>query len=246
MPLRHCPLQPNSSDVLPEECEAYENVVGRQRGYGYHEFVKLFPDAHRPALEAMVGVGTGDIECDPADQVQPYMGAMLNSPLIMNLVSELGVVMRTRGDQGNSYSHADREWVDMVLSEEFKAWGVYYGHMLDAVAVGVRPEAIKALREGRDEDLTRDELQLARYIRQVVHGTVTSESYDGIEERLGRRGAVEYTALIGFLILTLRLIQAFGAQPFPEEYVNDLVERVVARNIDLPDKKARVPKIEAA
>jgi hypothetical protein len=244
--MRHTPRQPNRADVLSEEQAAYDGVVGRQRGYGYHEFVKLFPDEHHAALEAMVGVGTDDIECDPDDQVQPYMGAMLNSPLIMNLVSELGVVLRTRGEQGNSYSHADREWVDMVLSEEFKSWGVYYGHMLDAVAVGVRPEAIKALREGRDEDLTREELQLTRYVRQVVHGTVTPESYLAIEERFGRRGAVEYTAFIGFLILTIRLIQAFGAQPFPEEFVNELVERVVARDIALPDKKARVPKIEAA
>ena len=68
------------------------------------------------------------------------MGAMLNSPLIMGLLSELGVVLRTRGETGESYEHADREWVDMVLAEEFGAWGVYYGHMWDAVTTGMQPK----------------------------------------------------------------------------------------------------------
>ena len=82
-------------------------------------------------------------------------GRCLNSPLFMDLISELGVVARTRGEHPDSYSHAEREWADMVLSEELQAWGVYYAHIWDAVAVGVRPQAIQALRQGRDEDLTR-------------------------------------------------------------------------------------------
>jgi pyruvate/2-oxoglutarate dehydrogenase complex dihydrolipoamide dehydrogenase (E3) component len=248
MPLSHCPLQPARDDVAPEEREAYDRVVARQKGYGYDEFMKRFPPEHRQALETAAGLAGGvALECDPQDQVQPYMGAMLNSPLIMNLISELGVVFRTRGEQGNSYEHKDREWVDMVLAEELQCWGVYYGHMADAVAVGVRPEAIQALREGRDEDLSRDELQLARHIRQVARGTVTPDSYRAIEERFGRRGAVEFTAFVGFLIMTIRLMQAFGAgEPFPERFVNELAAMLVRGEIELPDSKARVPQLELA
>jgi hypothetical protein len=247
-PLRHCPAQPARDDVEPEEREAYDRVVARQKAYGYDEFVRRFPAEHQDAIRSAVGIGgEPELECDPNDRVQPYMGAMLNSPLVMNLVSELGVVFRTRGEQGNTYEHKDREWVDMVLAEELDCWGVYYAHMSDAVAVGVRPEAIKALREGRDEDLTREELQLARHIRQVAGGTVTPDSYLAIEERFGRRGAVEFTAFVGFLIMTIRLIQAFGAQePFPEQFVNELVESLIRGEIELPDKKARVPELELA
>src|SRR5262245_29596088 len=123
--------------------------------------------------------------------------------------------------------------------------GVYYAHIWDAVAAGVRPEASKAVRQGRDEDLTRDELQLAGYVRQVLHGTVTSESYRAIEQRLGRRGAVEYTALITFLIMTIRTMQAFGTQDaFPREFVDDLIDLVIAGKVELPDPKARVPQLE--
>jgi hypothetical protein len=236
-PSAHTPPQPERSEIAPEELAAYDRVVARQAAYNYPETRKLYPPEH--LLESQAHDAA-------SGRVQPYMGAMLNSPLIMDLISELGVVLRTRGEQGNSYEHKDREWVDMVLGEELQAWGVYYGHMLDAAAVGVRPEALQALREGRDEDLTRDELQLARYIRQVVRGTVTPESYLAIEERFGRRGAVEFTAFVGFLIMTIRLIQAFGAQPRPEQHVNELIEMMVAGTVELPDAKARVPQLEPA
>lgn len=245
MTARHTPPQPHRSAVPPEELAAYDRVVARQKAYDYGAFLQLLPAEHREAFAEAAGVADAGGECDPDDRVQPYMGAMLNSPPFMDLISELGVVARTRGEYPDSYSHADREWVDMVICEELRAWGVYYGHIWDAVAVGVRPEAIKALRQGRDEDLTREELQLARYIRQVLHGTVTSSSYLAIEQRLGRRGAVEYTALITFLIMTIRNMQAFGTQDvFPQEFVDDLIDLVIAGRVELPDAKARVPQLE--
>src|SRR5262249_16244300 len=59
---------------------------------------------------------------------------------------------------GNTgYTAPQREWVDMVVSQEIGCTIIYIGHMPDAIAVGVRPEAIKALRDGRDEDLEPDE-----------------------------------------------------------------------------------------
>jgi hypothetical protein len=241
----HTPPQPHRSAVRPEEVDAYDRVVARQKAYDYGAFLQLVPAEHRNAFADAAGLADSGAECDPADRIQPYMGAMLNSPLFMDLISELGVVARTRGEHPDSYSHADREWVDMVLCEELGAWGVYYGHIWDAVAVGVRPEAIKALRQGRDEDLTREELQLARYIRQVLRGTVTGDSYRAIERRLGRRGAVEYTALITFLIMTIRNMQAFGTQDaIPRDFVDDLIDRVIAGSVELPDAKARIPQLE--
>lgn len=243
MTLRHTPPQPHRDSVLPEDREAYDDVVSRQLAYGYTGFAAMFPDEHAEAMSTALGVG-GDpvLECDAADRVQPYMGAMLNNAPAMQLISDLGVVLRNCGERGDGYTHADREWVDMVLAEELGCTGVYCAHMLDACAVGVRPEAIQALHQGRDEDLTRDELQLTRYIRQVARGTVTSDSYLAIEDRFGRRGAVEFTQFIGFLLMTIRLIQAFGAQePYPPELVGRLIERCVARDIALPDPKARIP-----
>jgi hypothetical protein len=241
---RHTPIQPNRSAFEGEELAAYDRVVARQKGYDYDAFAQIVPEEHRAAFVAAAMEAAGD-EADPQDKVQPYMGAMLNSPVVMDHVSELGAFLRRRGETGTSYSHADREWVDMVLSEELQCWGVYYGHLWDAAAQGIRPEALTALREGRDEDLTHEELAKAKYIRQVARGTVTSESYEKLVELVGRRGAMELTAFIGFLILTIRLIQAFGAMnDFPEAFVDDLISRIADGTVALPDSSARIPNAE--
>jgi alkylhydroperoxidase family enzyme len=236
----HTPPQPHRDALPPQERAAYDSVVARQRGYDYLALARLMPSAHRDAFLAMATGAPG--EADPADRVQPYMGAMLNSPPIMELVSELGAYMRLRGSQPGSYSHADREWVDMVLAEELRCWAVYYGHAPDAAAVGVRPEAIRALRRGRDEDLTEDERRLAEFIRAVARGRVTSEAYLWLVERLGRRGAVELTAFTGFLLMTLRLMQAFGAgSEITEEMVDELIDAIAAGEVQLPASDARIP-----
>src|SRR6185437_435379 len=139
----------------------------------------------------------------------PYFGPLLQAPVVADHLSELGVYYRTRGETEGSFSHAQREWVDLVVGWAISPL-IMWGHMLDAVASGVRPEAIRALMEGRDWDLEREELMLATYIRQVVSGTVTPASYDAIEELLGVRGAVDYTAWICHLHLTARLQDALN------------------------------------
>lgn len=64
---------------------------------------------------------------------------------------------------------------------------------------------------------------------------MTADIYGRIEARLGRRGAVEYTQLIGFLLLTVRLSQAFDSMPeFSPQMVDELLELVVAGEVELP------------
>src|SRR5262249_44925831 len=103
------PPQPRRSAVRPEEFAAYDRVVARQKSYDYRAFLELVPEEHRQAFAEAAGVTDTGGDCAPEDRVQPYMGAMLNSPLFMNLISELGVVARTRGEHPDSYSHANRE-----------------------------------------------------------------------------------------------------------------------------------------
>ena len=80
-------------------------------------------------------------------------------------------------------------------------------HIPDALAVGVRLDAIIALREGREEDLTEDERFLTEFIRQVRDGRVTDESFERMKQRIGERGVIELSIFIMFLVLTIRLIE---------------------------------------
>jgi hypothetical protein len=221
----HTPKQPRRDSVRPDELAAYDRVVARQTSYGY--------------LQA----GTGYEQArKPEEAAGPYFGALLLSPLIADHISELGAVYRTRGEVEGSYRHQDREWVDIVLGRElgFNMWG----HVADGMAVGVRPEAILALFDGREGDLEPGEKLLADYIRAFARGTVTLDQYRKIEQHFGARGAIEYSAFIGHLMMTIRLCMAFSGSRTPDEEIVRNVRAVIAREIKLPDSRARIPKLE--
>ncbi|HVY84890.1 MAG TPA: hypothetical protein VG943_07140 [Caulobacterales bacterium] len=217
--------QPDRKTVRPDELKAYDRVVGRQTFYGYTKGTPGYPVRAK------------------GEEAGPYFGVLLNAPLIADHLSELGVYYRTRGEYPNSYSHADREWVDIVLGEylEFNMWG----HILDGIAVGVRPEAIFAVLEHREADLTDDERKLAQYIRRLADGALDASDWAYVEKKFGLRGAVEFTGWIGHLLTTIRLLQALMANHLESnEELAARLRKFLADGEKLPDPKARVPKME--
>lgn len=174
------------------------------------------------------------------ENITPYFGALLNSPPFCAALAALGTLVRKAGDQPNSYSHTDREFADQVLAVALKTNVVMKRHIPDALAVGIRPEAIEALRAGRDDDLTDGEGLLARYICQVASGTVSDECYAAMEKRLGVRGVVEYTIFIAFLVLIMRLYQAFGLPDPSDAEIAILLREYQDGTRDLPDYRLRI------
>jgi hypothetical protein len=222
------PGLPDREDVREDERAAYDRVVAQQTAYGYVDFVKRFH--HKGVLDAF-----------PGDRVQPYFAAMLNSPLISAGMSDLGVIYRTRGEFADGMTHADREWVDMVLCEELGNNWVLYVHAPDAAAVGVRPEAILALVDGRTDELTQEEREKELFIRAVINGTVAGDQYRSMEKLIGVRATVELTCFTGHLIKTIRLMQAFGIPDVSREDLREWLQAIVDGNVELPDHHARVP-----
>jgi len=222
---------PSRDAVRKDELTAYDSVVERQTAYGYSEFVKRF--LHEDVLRAF-----------PGDRIQPYFGAMLNSPLVAAGMSDLGAVYRTRGEYPDGMSHADREWVDMVLCHGVSCRWVLYVHAPDAVASGVRAEAILSLIRDRDDELTEDERRKAQFIRAVIHGTMTHELYKSVERELGVRATVELTAFTGHLLKTMRLMQAWGIPDINQQQLEEFVQALVDGRVKLPEKP-RVPKAGA-
>lgn len=232
--MTYTPPMPPREAIRPEEVEAYDRLVQRQTAYGYTEFVKRF--LHQDMLKAF-----------PGTEVQPYFQALLHSPLIAGGMSDLGVVYRTRGEYADGMSHADREWIDMVMSEELRCNWVLYVHAPDAVAQGIRVEAILALLHGEEEKLTADEKLKADFIRAVARGTMTRELYKATEAKVGGvRACVEFAAFAGHLLKTLRLNQAFGVPDVTRAQLIEFVQAIAAGNVELPDPKARVPVSAAA
>jgi hypothetical protein len=152
---------------------------------------------------------------DPIEVGQHY-GPLMITPEWAWHLHQLGGLFRKGGLQPGTYSHADREWVDQVVGWDAHANHVFPGHIDDALSAGVRIDAIIALREGREEDLTEDEQLLTRYIRQVLTGTVDDETWDRMFARLGHRGIVEYTTFILMFNMILRSFQAYKV-PAPSD-----------------------------
>ncbi len=193
------------------------------------------PEGDRAAYDAVVTRSASKFGGD----LPPYHAALLNSPPFAAALNELGRLARTAGERPGSYSHAEREFVDQVLSADWKTNVLQRLHVPDALAVGVRGEAIEALRSGREEELTADERELAAYIRAVATGTVTNDAYAAIERRLGARGAVEYTIFIAFLTMTVRLFQAFGMPDPSDEEIDALIAQLRSGVEPLPDASIR-------
>ncbi len=172
--------QPARSEITQADIEAYNFVIDRARDHS----------------------GAKDPEADAG-----YYGRFLLAPQVSAALCRLGQYFRAVGNSGESYSHADREWVDQVLGIELKTNMVAMGHLNDALSTGVRAEAIEALRAGREDELTETEKLLTSFIRKVYHGTMEAQTWAAVEAHMGERGAVDYAEFVLFLVTTIRNIQ---------------------------------------
>jgi hypothetical protein len=207
------PQPPRSSFSDPEDLEGYDAVVKRR--------------------SAMHMAGDGD-------DVGDYFGALLTSPRMCAIAARMGTFVRTAGERADSYSHADRELVDQVLSADWKTNVVMDLHVRDGLAAGVRMEAIEALRYGHEEDLTDDEKLLARYIRAVVSGTVDDELWDAMIERMGPRALVEYSGFILWLQWIMRMMQLLETSDPPDEEIDALIAGLKDGSIETANFRERL------
>jgi hypothetical protein len=168
-----------------------------------------------------------------------YFGALANTPPLAAVIAQYGTRVR-QGQLRGMYTDAERELMDLALAHELRGSAILPIHIPDAVAVGVRPAAVEAVLGGDDAALTEDERQLVEYARSFARGTVDDEQYARIRDRFGPRGAVEFTVLLGFLTMTIRLWQALGVpEPTPVE-VEALLQSLRDGTLELPDAAARI------
>jgi len=198
------------------------------------------PEIDLPAYDAAVRRQLPHLPPGEDAHIGGYHGSLLNSPPFAEALEMFGRVVRTRGEFEGTYSHADREFVDQVLSIDMRTNCVQGTHIPDALAVGVRMEAIEALRYGHEEDLNEDETFLAEYIRAVVGGELTEERLDRMVARLGQRGAVEYTLFITFLQMTMRNIQAMTAREPTDDEIDRMIREFKDGTRPLPDFRERI------
>ena len=110
------------------------------------------------------------------------------------------------------------ELVVLVIAREFdclREWAVHIGQARNA---GVREEAIEAIKNKRAPlGLDEEEALYHAYVVQLLRAhRVNDETFKAVHERLGDRGSVDLTELIGHFTGLAAVMNAFEVEP-PED-----------------------------
>ena len=137
-------------------------------------------------------------------RMTPLYQGLLQSPRCAELVAASSDFFQTAEKRG-SYSNRERDFVQVsytpVLAEMMgKTSHLPIVAIADAVGSGIAPEDIKAILEGRLEDLSPEDRQLVEYIQAVARGCLTQNHFEGLKARMGAKAAIEYTCYITFKI----------------------------------------------
>jgi hypothetical protein len=208
---KRLPPMPARDDVREDERDRYDAVVERQ--------ARLWQGAHTDS--------------------NVYFGALLNSPIAAAGLVDMGRIVR-EGERRGSYTDAQRELVDMVYSTDFGYNTIIKLHLPDAISVGVRLEAVEAIRAGDESALTEEEALIAGYARAVAAGTVDDEVFAAMEALMGRRGVVDFTVFCGFLLNTFRLWQALGVPDTSDAEIEAMLAGYRAGDGPIFDPAARI------
>jgi hypothetical protein len=211
------------SELSPNEWGDYDYIIG--------QYSPLMPD--------------GDVVHDAATPY-PYYKALLAAPPAAAALSRVGRRLHDRFGAPGAYTPGEHELIDIVLSFELGYWGLLAFHVPGAVAEGVRVDAIAALRDGREGELTPDERQQVEFIRAVIAGEVTDEQWNAMEERFGDdRTVLEYSMHILLLQMHVRLHQVLGMPAISEEAFDELLTELKSGARALPAPEKGVPVTRA-
>lgn len=138
-------------------------------------------------------------------RLTPYFNGLLQSPRVAGLWASFGDFYQPAEERG-SFTHRERELAELVVASLLRTLltGQKYLaaiHVADAVGVGLSPLDIKAIDEGRFDDVAAaEDRQLVEYVIATVKGQLTPELFDGLEARMGRKVAIEYTSYVVYRV----------------------------------------------
>lgn len=197
------PMQPSRTELDADEVEAFDAIV----------------EAGTIALEVQRD-GAKVFSWNHKDLFDDYYGRMLINPLAARAIRLLGGAVRRNeySPDSGSFSPADHELIDLVLSFDSGYWAFLRIHTPSAVIAGVSVDTIEALRDSHDEALDDDTRFVVGFIRAVANGELTDDSWNRMEERLGsERGVFDFAVLVLTLQLHLRLSQLLKVEPIPDD-----------------------------
>lgn len=186
--------------------------------------------------------GEKAFEWNHSNLFMDYYSRLLVNPDAARAIRLVGGATR-KGEYfegSGSFSAADHELIDLVLCFDADYWALLRIHTPSAVVAGVSVDTIEALRDRREDELDDDTKFVVRFIREVAGGTLTDESWDRMESRLGtERGVVDFVILILILQLHVRLHHVFKIEPISKEEYADMLAALRSGTIGRSKDEAR-------
>ena len=141
-------------------------------------------------------------------------GVLLQSPGLAQKVCEAGAQVRL----GSTLKPVERELAVIATSREKDAAYEWAAHVRAGRAVGMREEAIEAVRHRRDiSGLDQDERDIITFVRQLLQTNRVEQSFfDELVQRHGVRWLVELAATVGQYQYISAINNTFDLQPAPD------------------------------
>lgn len=140
----------------------------------------------------------------------PY-GILLHSPELAVRGAELSTYLRWHSD----LTQAQREIAILEAARQFDAAVMWASHLRLAKEAGVRDEVGEVVAHRRDlAALTAEEREIVQYVRELLgEHRVSQPTFDALRARLGDRGVVDLTGLVGYYAFVAMTLNAFEVEP---------------------------------
>lgn len=161
----------------------------------------------RDSLSAALQESYDAVAAERNGAVSGPFGILLHSPELAIRGARLGSYVRFQSE----LSAVDRETAIITTGHHFEAEVEWVAHSRLAREAGVREAVIEAVDDGGSlEALTDEESQIVSFVRELldVH-RVSEETFESVRGRLGDRGIVELTGLVGYYSFVACTLNAF-------------------------------------
>ncbi|HLW91562.1 MAG TPA: carboxymuconolactone decarboxylase family protein [Roseiarcus sp.] len=170
------------------------------------------PDFDVAALNAEQKRIYDAIVSGPRGKVEGPLRVWLTSPAFAERAQALGAYCRYHTSLPPRLS----ELAILVTGAYWRAGFEWFAHAPIAIAAGLDPAAVEAIRQGVDPTLTNDdERAVYRFSRELIaERRVSQATYDFAENVLGRSSLVDLVGVLGYYGLISMTINAFEV-PIP-------------------------------
>ena len=140
----------------------------------------------------------------------PY-GVMLHSPELAIRGSALSNYLRWNSD----LTQPQREIAIMATARHLDAAVMWAGHVRLGREAGVREEVIETIANRGDlGTLAEEEAEVVRFVRELLEKNRVHEgTFAALHKRLGDRGIVDMTGLVGYYCFVGTTLNAFEIEP---------------------------------